>query len=495
MQERKFFPGAPMHKIISRYEELVLKTNLLRAYIRDAQKKFDLTIGQGNRPDRLHVQLIENGALSPFDYFFTGSRFSFEHVAKNWIEREVLEELDEQYPYIWDSPLTWKKFWELLEQNKEKKILLITSAPRKEHSKLVDFPNVLFASPTAEIASPFEFDKRIMSELYQSLGMSYTALGYESAQDVSKGYAFHSQELKGTELVIQATQGSGGVTMKSSIRALFFVENETEFQDALRALEGEGPVRIMKKYEGVGSNSAALALPFGTFISGIPTVKPCHGFPEIGVKPGTSPGNQWDERFPGWTIESQFEQLGKVGRKMANDGYNGVFGLDPVMPLDPIRNGHVFNSEINARNQGPDPQRAFAINQIGLCSIEEMQLAYYLGCPVEYFPNVHDYNLITRWLRIPGYLKLFARVDHTVRRNLNGYYRFENDEMKVVSKEDAQFKITGAPAPCQKITVASPDNFLYVKFLDPNFKIFTEHATPELTREAKIITETIYTLV
>lgn len=490
--DKFFFPNAPMAQISATLNHLKIQTKFLRQKIKEEIQKFDLIIAQGNRPDRLHVQLHENGLISKFDYFFTGSSFGFEDMSHNWIEREVEENLQEQTPYIWDSLLMWSKFWELLEANRDKKILLISSAPRKEHSRLRSFPNITFASPTADVAAPFEFDKRIMKSIYQSFGVQYDAIEYESSISVTYGYEYHALMLDTQNLVVQATQGSGGVTAKSSKPALFFVSNNLEFQNAIAALRDEGPLRIMPKYEGIGSNTGALALPFGTFISGIPTIKPCHGITELGTKPGTSPGNQWDAtRFPSWAIDSEFEQLQMVGNYMSQNGYAGTFGLDPVMPISG-ENTQVFNSEINSRAQGPDSQRAFAVNRIGICSLEEIQLAFYLGINTDIFHYSEEYNLVTRWLRIPPYLKLFAKNRQTVKFDLNGYWYSQDKGLNKCSMEEAKFKISGAPKPGQVIYQESPDNILYIKFFDPNFQIFNDDIEPGLTPQALEIVEWIY---
>ncbi|MDO8483013.1 MAG: hypothetical protein Q7S86_04310, partial [bacterium] len=464
------------------------KSLKIRQFIQQSLATFDLVVGQGNRPDRMHTQLVEWGVIPPFDYFFTGSRVGAQEIAKNWVEREVVENLEEQMPYIWDSPTMWGRFFELLDSNKDKKIIVISSSPRKEHERLAAYPNMLLASPTPKLAVRFEYDKRYMEELYNSIGMEYRVCNYASSEAIVNGYKFHAEKLESGSLVVQAAQGSGGVTMKSSTQAFFFVTDEKEFQYAIRALVGEGPLRIMKKYDGIPSNSAGLALPFGTFISAIPTVKPC-GIVELGARSGTSGGNQWDTRFPTNAIDSQFEQLGKVGSKMADSGFYGVFGLDPIMPL--VSNGEVFNSEINARSQGPDPQRAWAANHVGIPSLEEMQLAFYLGCTEELFPRTEDYNLVTRWLKIPPYLKLFPKKNQVVINNLNGYWNWQNGLVKASSK-NASFKISGAPYPRQKIAVSSPDNFLYIKFLNVDMKIYTDEEKPRLTPRALKIVNYLY---
>lgn len=491
--DKFFFPNAPMAQILAAVNQLKLQTKLIRQFIKNKIGEFDIVIGQGNRPDRLHTQFIDTGIITQFDYFFTGSKIGFEDISKNWFEREVVEGLTEQMPYIWDSPVMWQKFWELLNENRDKKILLISSAPRKEHANIFEYKNITFTSPRSDLAVKFEYDKRKMQELYISIGIPYDVYNYDSSEVVTKGYEFHSLMLDTSDLVIQATMGSGGVTMKSSIQALFFVNNPDEFQNALYKLRGEGPVRVMKRYGGVGSNSAALALPGRTYISGIPTVKPCHGIPEVGTKSGTSPGNQWDQRFPGSAVNAQFEQLMKVGYEIAAQGFIGVFGLDPIMPLTEADT--VFNSEINARSQGPDAQRAFAMHNLGIVSLEELQLAYYLGISDELFPSCDDYNLITRWLKIPPYLKLFAKEAKIVKKDLNGYWNFTETGLQKSDNEQALFRITGAPRLGQKITVTSPDNFLYIKFLDNDFKIFTDDKEPGLTPQALEIVNHVYEII
>lgn len=482
-----FFSNAPRSEVLSALKRIKGTVKTLRQSIKEALKGFDLIIGQGNRPDRMHTNLIEGKIIEKFDYYFSGSKTGVENIATNWFEREVIEGTNEHIPYIWDSPQMWVEFFALLNKNRDKKILVTSSAPRNEHKKILDYPNVLFTSPFAETAVLFGDDKRHMSDIYESLGMPYDVCNYEKSEDVSNNYAFHVNRLNSQILVVQASRGSGGVT-KNDNQALFFIENENEFQNAIKSLIGEGPLRVMKKYEGVPSNTSALALPFGTYVSGIPSIKPC-GITEIGARPGTSGGNQWDTRFPAYAIDSQFEQIQKVGTKMAASEYYGVFGLDPIMPLD--LNEIVFNSEINARSQGPDPQRALAAMKLGIPTLEEMQLAFYLGCPKELFPSADDYNLVTRWLRIPPYLKLFPKEDYIVKRNFNGYWNW--DKTLIASdKKNASFKICGAPYVGQKILKKSPDNFLYIKFFNDDVKIFTDGSKPHLTDFALEIIDYLY---
>ncbi|MCX6757272.1 MAG: hypothetical protein NTZ44_00050 [Candidatus Nomurabacteria bacterium] len=489
MKTQNFFSGAPLAIVLPALERVSNTTEELRAKTRQSLKEFEIVIGQGNRPDRIHTHLHEANIIPKFNYYFSGSKTGSERMAEKWFEREVLDNSGVHTPYIWDSPIMWKNFFDLLDNNRDKQILISSSAPRDEHKRLVEYPNVLFASPTPEIAVLFGDDKRYMADLYQSLGMKYDVCNYCSAEDVNKDYLFHREHFNSENIVVQATIGSGGVTTTSSIQALFFVNSEQEFQNALNRLKGEGPVRVMKRFDGIPSNTSALSLPFGTFVSGIPSIKPC-GLKELGAKDGTSGGNQWDNSFFHETsIDSQYYQLEKVGTKMAATGYHGVFGLDPIMPKK--SEDLVFNSEINARSQGPDPQRAYAALKAGIPSLEEIQLAFYLKCPKEIFPNVADYNLVTRWLKIPPYLKLFPKQDLIVRKNFNGHYNWQGKLVKT-SPLNASFKIIGAPYIGQKIVTSSPDNFLYVKFLDENAKIFTHEEKPKLTAFAREIVNYIY---
>jgi hypothetical protein len=139
-----FFPGAPLAQISPTLKRVMRTTTDLRNFIKRSLLGFDLIIGQGNRPDRLHSQLVEWGILPPFDIFFTGSRAGAEQIAQHWVEREVEEALEEQTPYIWDSPGMWQKFWEFLEGHNKKRILLISSAPRGQHERIAEFQNILF---------------------------------------------------------------------------------------------------------------------------------------------------------------------------------------------------------------------------------------------------------------------------------------------------------------------------------------------------------------
>jgi hypothetical protein len=484
--EEIFFPDTP-EEVFLAVERVRLISEGLRAFIRESLVKFDLVVGQANRPDRMYL-LVEGGVIPSFDYFFTGSKQGQEFIAKNWVEREVIDNTEEQIPYIWDSPNMWKKFWQLLDKNKDKKILLISAAPHKEHKRLIQHPNVVFVSPKPDLAVLFEYDKRHMFQLYDSIGIEYNVCNYDSSDEVFNGYSFHVKQLCSSSLVVQATQGSGGVTAKSSIQALFFVNDEESFKSALLKLKGEGPLRVMKKYDGISSNTGALALPFGIFISGIPTIKPC-GLAELGALPGTGGGNQWDLCFSISAIDSQFDQLRKVGNKMVDSGYYGVFGLEPIMPITP--DGTIFNSEINARSQGTDSQRTWVANRAGIASIEEMQLAYYLGCPAKFFPKENDYNLVTQWMKIPPYLKLFPKKDQIVRKDFNGYWKWDKVLLQT-NPQNAHFRISGAPKVGQKILQSSPDNFLYVKFFDVDMKVFTQGENPKLTLIALEIVNYLY---
>ena len=483
-----FFLGAPLSDLFPVLEKVQRSTSKIRNFIQRSLIDFELLIGQGNRPDRIHTHLVSSGVIPKFDYYFTGSKVGEENISFNWFEREMLDGKNEHTPYIWNSQKMWEQFFHLLNKNQGKKILVSSSAPRDQHKLLANYSNVLFASPPPEVAVYFGDDKRKMYEIYSSLGLQYEVINYASTEDVLNDYNFHSEQLHGKSLVVQATIGSGGVT-ENDKRALYFTDNEDEFHNSIENLRGEGPLRIMKKYDGIPSNTAALSLPLGTYISAIPSVKPC-GVTEIGAKMGTSGGNQWDTRFPIDAIDSQFYQIKKVGEKMASSGYNGVFGLDPIMPF--TQNGLVFNSEINARAQGPDSQRASSALAIGIPCLEEMQLAFYLGCPSELFPDPSDYNLITRWLKIPPYLKLFPKEDSFVKANFNGYWRFQNGTLIRSDLKDASFKITGAPRVGQKILRDSPDNFLYVKFIDVDTKIYTDGTNPRLTSNALEISDYLY---
>jgi hypothetical protein len=495
MKKNFFFPDAPSEQLFALLHKMQHNTKKMRSFVSQAIGQYNLRIGQGNRACRIHSHLINEGIFPPFDYYFVGSSIGEENVSSNFIERMKLEDNENPHtPYIWDSDEMWSLFFDLIEKNQDKKIFISSSAPRKEHLRLADFTNVLFAAPFPTSSSYFGDDKRTMSEIYASVNLPYEVCNLEKSEDAGT-FSFYATEVFQTNsLVVQATKGSGGVT-ENSKRALFFVENEPQFLYALAELQGEGPVRIMRKYEGIPSNTSALTLPFGTYVSGRPSVKPC-GLHAVGAQAGTSSGNQWDMRFSNGAIGSQLEQLVKVGSVMANAGYYGVFGLDPIMPFVNNGNEYVFNSEINARAQGPDSQRARAALNLGLPCLEEMQIAFYLGCPAEYYPNPDEYNLITRWLRISPYLKLFPKKDQIVQNNLNGYFTFEHGALsRVSSRELALFQITGAPEVGQKILRTSPDNFLYLKFTKNNTEIFTEDKKPQLTTFAEEVVHEIYSII
>jgi hypothetical protein len=92
-------------------------------------------------------------------------------------------------------------------------------------------------------------------------------------------------------------------------------------------------------------------------------------------------------------------------------------------------------------------------------------------------------------------LKLFPRKDQVVKSNLNGYWKFEDGELTKAEKANAAFRITGAPRIGQKIVTTSPDNFLYIKFLDTEFKIFTDDKEPGLTPQALEIVNHVYEII
>src|SRR3989338_8400272 len=150
--KQHFFAGAPLPVVSQSLKVVRNKSLKIRRFTQQSLVTFDMVVGQGNRPDRMHTQLVEWGVIHPFDYFFTGSRVGVQGIAKNWVEREGVENLEEQMPYIWDSPIMWGRFFGLLDANPNKKIIVISSAPRKEHERLAAYPNVLFASPAPRLA-------------------------------------------------------------------------------------------------------------------------------------------------------------------------------------------------------------------------------------------------------------------------------------------------------------------------------------------------------
>lgn len=230
---KKFFPNYPKSEVSSALKRVLSTTNNVRKFIFTELKKFDLIIGQSNRPDKSHLLLVEGGGILPvMDYFFTRSKAGAEHLSKNWFEREVIETDGIQTPFIWDSSIVWESFFSLLKHNRDKKILVVSSASRVEHESLKEYKNIIFASPSPRLADKLECDKRNMSSLYQSFNIPYPVYNYDSSDEVEGDYYFYVQKLNSTELVIQATQSSGGVTLKNN-RSLYFIKNEKDFSEAI----------------------------------------------------------------------------------------------------------------------------------------------------------------------------------------------------------------------------------------------------------------------
>lgn len=483
-----FFDGAPSELPVT-LRKLQKNAALFRSALKQKFTEYDLIIGHANRPS--HVGLVKAGLLPIFDYYFCGSNAGCESVSMNWITAEKELELGYQAPLVWGVQQVWDKLEEFFESNKDKKILFIPSYLKARHDDLLKkYPNVTATCVPGKIADTFGGDKRDMANIYQAIGLSYDVCNFDSADAIDQNWMYFVGKFQSQNLVVQATVSAGGLTNNCK-RSVHFVSSESQFNTALAYLAGEGPVRVMKKYEGIPSNTSGLALPFGVYVSSIPSVKPC-GLGAVNGLGGTGSGNQWDMRYSVENIQSQNDQLIKVGQYMALNDYVAVFGLDPIMSLLP---DYVFNSEINGRSQGPDAQRGKAALQAGILTLEEMQIAYYLKLEQELFPSSEEYNMITRWLKIPAYIKLFADNDFKARVDMNGYWSFDAGVLRPAKPNNALFEIAGAPKQGQVSLVSNPMNLLYIELNDANFKVFTEGCEPDLTPDALEVVNAVYQMI
>lgn len=450
--EKYLFEDAP-EDVVRSLAELRKFTEPFIREIASRFKKYGATILHANRP----VTEPIGKTIPVFSHGFVGSNSGVSWAAKEWLTAENLNP-GNHLQFAWASQELWGEIRDVVKKTAGN-VLIMPSYCRPQHDELKELygEKLVIASPSNYLSRRFGGDKRDMTGIYEEAGLIYpNTHNFTSVEEVGL-YQTYANEF-GKTIVIQATMGAGGLTNNGN-RAIFFCVNKAEFEDAKEKLSGEGPVRVMKFFEGMSGNSSGLALPFGTFVSCRPSTKPC-GKAEVNGFFGASAGNQWDNFFPQTATEEQYGQLVGVGNIMAKQGYYGIFGLDPIIN---ISTGKVFNSEINARAQGPDEQREAGAIAAGVLSLYTMQLGYYLGIPEVMFPDTTMYNMVTQWLKIPAYLKIFAPHDFIAKNNINGDWRLV---------DGTEFVVCGGPNKGEKCSPAEGFNLAYLKFKNPDTKIF-----------------------
>ena len=468
-----FFPGHPVN-VTRLYWQLQQTT---KPFLQEVNRRLRnyLFVGHANVPRNIYMQKAK--LVSPYNYYFSGSSNGLTYASQYWKTVEDKNQ-NEHSNSLWGSQILWQKLENII-SNSKKSVLLFPTYCRKKHDKFLETytDKLVIASPNSKLVAKYGADKRYMSELYNEAGIQYQkTFSYEKVEDIKESYFYFVNQLSTSKLVIQVSQGASGLTSKGN-NAIYIIESEIEFLNACKQLKNEGPVRIVAYYTGYNGNSSALVLPFATYVSCRPSIKYC-GSKEVRATFAASAGNQWSDDYSFFEIEEVYNRLIKVGKLMAHNNYFGIFGIDSI-----IGSHGVYDSEINARSQGPDMQREKAAIDAGLLSLYMLQLGYYLGIPANLFPNADSYNEVTKWLRVPSYIKLFCDKEFIAKSNINGKHTFKGYTVE----------ITNCPVKGQLVKGDYGYVLGYMNFEDGRFKIFNENG--ELREDIAPFISSIYKLV
>jgi biotin carboxylase len=146
----------------------------------------------------------------------------------------------------------------------------------------------------------------------------------------------------GSDLVVQLPYGSAGSTT-------FFIADERDWDRCAARVSGE-QVKVMKRINTLVLGVEACVTRHGTIVG--PVVTQLIGQPELTPYKGGWCGDLFPDALPEAGRNIAISHVRKLGDRIAEEGYKGIFQVDVLADLD---SGEVYLGELNPRLSGVSP--------------------------------------------------------------------------------------------------------------------------------------------
>ncbi|AVL53670.1 biotin carboxylase [Roseobacter denitrificans] len=185
----------------------------------------------------------------------------------------------------------------------------------------------------------------------------------------------------GNDLVVQTPYGDSG-------RTTFFIKSEADWDKYASKIMGED-LKVMKRLNHLPGTIEGCATRHGTLAG--PVMTDITGFEEITPYKGGWCGNDISPAIlPDGVPEKVREMTRKLGDRLYEEGYKGVFCVDFLLDTD---TNEVYLGEINPRISGATPPTNLITSTYGGCPLFLFHLLEYLD--VDYEIDVEEIQ--SRW--------------------------------------------------------------------------------------------------
>ena len=146
----------------------------------------------------------------------------------------------------------------------------------------------------------------------------------------------------GSDLVVQLQYGYAGSTT-------FFIASERDWDRVAARLRGE-QLKVMKRINNQAAAVEGCVTRHGTIVG--PVISDLVGYPELTPHKGGWCGDEFPDALPEAGRDIAVRYVRKLGDRLAQEGYKGVFEVDVLADLD---SGAVYLGELNPRLSGVTP--------------------------------------------------------------------------------------------------------------------------------------------
>ena len=185
----------------------------------------------------------------------------------------------------------------------------------------------------------------------------------------------------GKDLVVQTPYGDSG-------RTTFFIKSKEDWDKFSSKIIGE-ELKVMKRLNHLPGTIEGCATRHGTLVG--PVMTDITGFEEITPYKGGWCGNDISPAIlPGGVPEKVREMARKLGDRLYQEGYKGVFCMDFLLDTD---TNEVYLGEINPRISGASPPTNFITSTYGGCPLFLFHLLEFMD--VDYEIDINEVQ--SRW--------------------------------------------------------------------------------------------------
>lgn len=314
---------------------------------------------------------------------------------------------------------------------------------------------VMFDERTEEIAKEVGIEVALPSaELRTRLDskMETTRLGNEAgvasapnilsrADDYETLMKLANEAGLGEDLVVQTPYGDSG-------RTTFFIKDEDDWERYAAKMRGQD-LKIMKRINHLPGAVEGCATRHGTLVG--PVMTDITGFEEITPYKGGWCGNDVSHRLlPEEVVEKVKEMVRKLGDRLWDEGYKGVFCCDFLLDTD---TNEVYLGEVNPRVSGVSPVTNLVTTTYGGLPLFLFHLLEYLD--VDYDLDVDAVQ--ARWQDYDNWSQLVLKqtedkVELITQAPTSGIWRMREDG-SIEFERDAQ----------QVTSVANEDEAFYLR--------------------------------